>query len=115
MADISDLPAPTKRTSVNISDLPSDLIDLTNINMLEEKETNQSVTLKSTSTCSSRSSYTDCDDINYCDDCDDCGEIENLDSGEFIIFSVSDDLTSGILNEKHNPKLKKVFTVNSSI
>jgi hypothetical protein len=35
--------------------------------------------------------------------------IENLDSGEFIIFSVSDDLTSGVLNEKHNPKLKKVF------
>ncbi len=60
---------------VNISDLPSDLIDLTNDNLLEQKDTNQHVTLKSNSTCSSRSSYTD-----NGEDCDDCGEIENLDS-----------------------------------
>ena len=63
---------------VNISDLPSDLIDLTNINLLEQKEANQNVTLKSNSTCSSRSSYTDNEEEH--EDCDDCGEIENLDS-----------------------------------
>lgn len=60
---------------INISDLPSDLIDLTNDNLLEQKDTNQHVTLKSNSTCSSRSSYTD-----NGEDCEDCGEIENLDS-----------------------------------
>jgi hypothetical protein len=63
---------------VNISDLPSDLIDLTNIDLLEQKDTNQNVTLKSNSTCSSRSSYTDNEEEH--EDCDDCGEIENLDS-----------------------------------
>jgi hypothetical protein len=63
---------------VNISDLPSNLIDLTNTDLLEQKETNQNVTLKSNSTCSSRSSHTD--DGEEHDDCDDCGEIENLDS-----------------------------------
>ena len=67
---------------VNISDLPSDLIDLTNINLLEQKDvsqkdSDQNVTLKSNSTCSSRSSYTDNGEH---EDCDDCGEIENLDS-----------------------------------
>ncbi len=35
--------------------------------------------------------------------------IENLDTNEFIIFSVSDDLTHCILDERSNPKLKKVF------
>ena len=55
---------------VNISDLPSDLIDLTNINLLEQKDANQNVTLKSNSTCSSRSSYTDNGEEH--DDCDDC-------------------------------------------
>ena len=67
---------------VNMSDLScdslSDLIDLTNTNLLEQKETDQHVTLKSNSTCSSRSSYTDNEEDG--DDCNDCGEIENLDS-----------------------------------
>jgi hypothetical protein len=35
--------------------------------------------------------------------------IENLDNGEFVIMSVSDDLTHAILNEKENPYLKKVL------
>ena len=35
--------------------------------------------------------------------------IENLDTGEFVILSVSDDLTHAILNERHNPFLKKVL------
>jgi len=61
---------------VNISDLQCDLIDITDMNLLEQKETNQQVTLKSNSTCSSRSSYTDNDEHTVCDD---CGEIENLD------------------------------------
>jgi len=63
---------------VNISDLPCDLIDLTNTTLLEQKDVNQHVTLKSNSTCSSRSSYTDNGEDN--EECDDCGEIENLDS-----------------------------------
>jgi len=63
---------------VNMSDLHCDLIDITNINMLEQKETNQHVTIKSNSTCSSRSSYTDNEEEHS--DCDNCGEIENLDS-----------------------------------
>lgn len=35
--------------------------------------------------------------------------IENLDTEEFFILSVSDDLTSAILNERSNPRLKKVL------
>lgn len=35
--------------------------------------------------------------------------IENLNNGEFVILSVSDDLTHAILNERHNPFLKKVL------
>ena len=35
--------------------------------------------------------------------------IENMDTGHFYILSVADDLTSCILNEQHNPKLKKVL------
>jgi len=35
--------------------------------------------------------------------------IENIDNGEFYILSVADDLSSGILTEQSNPKLKKVL------
>lgn len=35
--------------------------------------------------------------------------IENLENGEFVIMSVSDDLTHAMINEKHNPYLKKVL------
>lgn len=35
--------------------------------------------------------------------------IENAVTGEFVILSVADDLTHGILNEKSNPFLKKVL------
>jgi len=35
--------------------------------------------------------------------------IENLESGEFVIMSVSDDLSHATLNEKSNPFLKKVL------
>lgn len=35
--------------------------------------------------------------------------IENIDNGEFYILSVSDDLSSGVLTEQSNPKLKKVL------
>jgi FkbM family methyltransferase len=35
--------------------------------------------------------------------------IENLDNGEFVIMSVSDDITHAILNEQSNPYLKKVL------
>jgi hypothetical protein len=35
--------------------------------------------------------------------------IENLESGEFYILSVSDDLSQPLLSEQHNPKLKKVL------
>jgi hypothetical protein len=63
----------------NISDLSSDLIDLTNADLLEEKETNQNVTLKSNSSCSSRSSYTDNEEDRDDDDeeHDDCHDSEH--------------------------------------
>jgi hypothetical protein len=35
--------------------------------------------------------------------------IENTDNGEFYILSVADDLSSGVLTEQSNPKLKKVL------
>lgn len=35
--------------------------------------------------------------------------IENTDNGEFYILSVADDLSSGMLTEQSNPKLKKVL------
>jgi hypothetical protein len=35
--------------------------------------------------------------------------IENIDNGEFYVLSVADDLSHCILNEKNNPKLKKVL------
>jgi hypothetical protein len=35
--------------------------------------------------------------------------IENIETGDFLIFSVADDLTHCILDERSNPKLKKVF------
>jgi len=65
----------------NISLLQTDLIDLTNIETLNQKETIQNITLKSNSTCSSRSSYTDNGNEDN-DDCDNCGEIVNLNSDE---------------------------------
>ena len=61
-----------------VLDLHSDLIDITDNNLLQGKETIANVTLKSNSTCSSRSSYTDNEEEHSV--CDDCGEIENLDS-----------------------------------
>ena len=61
-----------------VLDLHSDLIDITDNNLLQGKETTANVTLKSNSTCSSRSSYTDNEEEHSV--CDDCGEIENLDS-----------------------------------
>ena len=61
---------------VTISDTNSDLVDLTHMNLLEKKENSRSVTLKSNSTCSSRSSHTD--NGEEIEDCDDCGKIENL-------------------------------------
>lgn len=35
--------------------------------------------------------------------------IENLQNGEIVMMSVSDNITSGAINEKHNPKFKKVL------
>lgn len=64
--------------NTNVLDLHSDLIDVTDNNLLQGKETITNVTLKSNSTCSSRSSYTDNEEEHSL--CDDCGEIENLDS-----------------------------------
>jgi hypothetical protein len=58
-----------------LKDMSIDLEDLTNINFLENKETNNisnNVTLKSNSTCSSRSSYTDDGDIE--ENCENCGD-----------------------------------------
>jgi hypothetical protein len=54
-----------------------DLQDLSNTDLFENKENNQQVTLKSNSTCSSRSSYTNDDDNE--ENCENCGEIESFD------------------------------------
>jgi UDP-glucose 4-epimerase len=35
--------------------------------------------------------------------------IENLDNGEFVIMSVSDTITAGVINENANPKFKKAL------
>jgi len=56
----------------NNADMSIDLVDITNINFLENKEVNNSVTLKSRSTCSSRSSYTNEYDLD--EECEECGE-----------------------------------------
>ena len=47
----------TSNNLANLDDL-ADLVDLTNTNILDNKDSSQNVTLKSSSTCSSRSSYT---------------------------------------------------------
>jgi hypothetical protein len=57
----------------DLKDMTIDLVDLTNKNLL----TDQNVTLKSNSTCSSRSSYTNDED----EECDNCDEPEVFDSG----------------------------------
>jgi len=59
----------------DLKDMSLDLIDITNSNMLTE----QQVTLKSNSTCSSRSSHTNDDDLDDCENCYQDNEI--LDSG----------------------------------
>jgi hypothetical protein len=51
----------------DLKDMSIDLVDLTNANMTIEHQ----VTLKSSSTCSSRSSYTNDEDIEECENCDD--------------------------------------------
>lgn len=35
--------------------------------------------------------------------------IENLQNGEFVMMSVSDNITSGVINEQRNPKFKKAL------
>ena len=56
-----------------------DLQDLSNTNIMDDTE-NKQVTLKSNSTCSSRSSYTNDDDIE--ENCENCGEIESFNDNE---------------------------------
>lgn len=51
----------------DLKDMSIDLVDLTNVNLLTE----QHVSLKSNSTCSSRSSYTNDDEYSH-DDCENC-------------------------------------------
>jgi len=59
----------------DLKDMSLDLIDITNSNMLTEHQ----VTLKSNSTCSSRSSHTNDDDLDDCENCYQDNEV--LDSG----------------------------------
>ena len=56
----------------NLKDMSIDLLDITDVNFLENKEVNNGVTLKSSSTCSSRSSYTNDNDL-Y-EECENCGD-----------------------------------------
>ena len=62
-------------SSVYLNNLSIDLVELTNGDLIENKDSNN-VTLKSNSTCSSRSSHTDEGDIE--EDCENCGDIEDL-------------------------------------
>jgi hypothetical protein len=59
----------------DLKDMSIDLIDITNSNMPVEHQ----VTLKTNSTCSSRSSHTNDDDLNNCENCNEDGEV--FDSG----------------------------------
>ena len=58
----------------DLKDMSVDLVDLTNTDLYQNKKTDDSITLKSTSTCSSRSSHTDIEE-----DCENCGE-NNIDN-----------------------------------
>ena len=62
----------------NLKDMSIDLVDITNINL----QTAQNMTLKSNSTCSSRSSYTNDEDLDG--DCENCGESE----GDSVVICV---------------------------
>ena len=75
-------------TPQNENDLTEfvDLVDLSNVNFLDNKECNQNVTLKSSSTCSSRSSYTN--------------EDENLE--EEFENNQDDDKNNGEIDEEKN-------------
>jgi hypothetical protein len=67
-----------EKKTIDLNDLKEmsmDLIDLTNSTLNTEHQ----VTLKSNSTCSSRSSHTNDEDLD--DDCENCNEIEVFDSG----------------------------------
>ena len=86
-----------------------ELNELVDLNTLQEpvfsNENNQQVTLKSNSSCSSRSSYTDDDDVSI--ECENCGEIDNLDdnecSGDEIEDSEDDhDINNDSENEMSN-------------
>ncbi len=59
----------------DLKDMSLDLVDITNSNMPIEHQ----VTLKTNSTCSSRSSHTNDDDLDNCENCDEDGEV--FDSG----------------------------------
>jgi hypothetical protein len=59
-----------------LKDLSLELVDITNSNLEYNKDDNK-VSLKSNSTCSSRSSHTSCEEIND-ENCDECGNnVEN--------------------------------------
>jgi hypothetical protein len=75
-SNISEATGGSREATLSLNDLKDmsiDLVDLTNANLL----TDQNVTLKSNSTCSSRSSYTNDED----EECDNCDEPEVFDSG----------------------------------
>ena len=94
---------------INEADEADELNELVDLNTLQEpvfsNENNQQVTLKSNSSCSSRSSYTDDDDLSI--ECKNCGEIDNLHdnecSGDDIENSEDDhDINNDSENEMSN-------------
>ena len=77
----------------NLKDMSIDLIDITNVNL----QTSHQVTIKSNSTCSSRSSYTNDEDLDGdCENCDTEG-IEVFDSN-----SEKEDKNSDISNNENS-------------
>ena len=86
---------------LNLSDLKDtdyELVDITNAKIDNENENN--VTLKSNSTCSSRTSYTnDNEDEEKCDNCDNCDKCDKIEDND-INADVDADIDETIWEEE---------------
>jgi hypothetical protein len=77
LSELSELSELNELNETNeLSEEMIGLQDLSNPNIIDDKE-NKHVTLKSNSSCSSRSSYTNDSDVE--EECENCGEIETFD------------------------------------
>jgi hypothetical protein len=74
----------------DLKDMSVDLVDLTNTDLQENKKTVDSITLKSSSSCSSRSSHTDDDEELNCGE-NNVDKTSNSDSGSDVLEDQDDD------------------------